>query len=252
MFAVNVLLYGDYPRLAARCLDSIVTPDNRFNAISELRIGLNSPGADTIAIVDRIVKSSKFPVTVFAEVSGLNVGKYPLMRKMFYQVPMLESVDYLMWFDDDSYVVDPDKFWPLVCEKAPTADVLGSLYYPAYEWSDKEKSAFALQPWFTGMSLTPRPKFATGGWWVANRKFIERCDYPVKELYHNGGDVLLGEIVRQQNAKLLSHRKHVAINANESGVESRAVRRGITTSRAFVCVVPKDFAIAVTDNREIR
>jgi hypothetical protein len=41
-------------------------------------------------------------------------------------------------------------------------------------------------------------RFATGGWWVANMDFLRRWDYPFKALHHNGGDSILGEVLRQQ------------------------------------------------------
>jgi hypothetical protein len=68
-----------------------------------------------------------------------------------------------------------------------------------------------------------------GAWWIADPAFLARWDYPFPELRHNGGDVLLGELCRQQGASTFAYRDGVAINACPAGHESRAARRGLRT-----------------------
>jgi hypothetical protein len=65
----------------------------------------------------------------------------------------------------------------------------------------------------------------TGGWWVARTAFLQKWDYPFRELQHNGGDVILGELCRQQDAFMLSWHSRVTVN--------KAARRGEKTLRPF-------------------
>ncbi len=85
--------------------------------------------------------------------------------------------------------------------------------------------------WYTGRPVDPpyRPSFIQGAWWTADLAALKEWNYPFPELHHNGGDVILGELARQQLWSWKKFNEGVAINANEHGVESAAPRRGITT-----------------------
>ncbi len=236
MFSVNVLLYGDHPDLALRCLSSIQA---RFDPelVSDVRIGVNTVGNKTSEILVEFARTLPATVHVYQDSERRNVMKYPLMRKMLYDPERPIEADRVMWFDDDSFVRNrPGErwLWELsdVCRKEKPA-VLGSLYKPGYRWTPQEADRIRRQPWYGGVDTADKPKFATGGWWVADLEFLAKWDYPIRQLKHNGGDVLLGEICRQQKAKLLDHKRLVAINADAHGVESGAKRRGVTTARPF-------------------
>lgn len=257
MFSVNALVYGNHPELAARCLGSIANSYDK-SLVAEVRVGMNAACEATRDLVFSAMESAPVPFLVYEEPTGANVMKYPLMRRMLYdpQHPIPERVTHVTWFDDDSFLINGGKFW-LHCVEAierHNPDVLGSVYYPGYFWTPEERRAFAQQPWYTGQLTDTKPKFATGGWWAARLEFLAKMDYPVRELRHNGGDVLLGEMVRQAGGKLLHHRTGVAINADERGNESKARRRGVTSKRPFEVPPPydythHDFAVRVTRNR---
>lgn len=238
MFTINVLLYGDNPKLAVRCLSSIQA---RFDPelVEDVRIGLNEISQATSEIVHEFARTLPAPVHLFRERKKCkNVMKYPMMKRMLYcDIRPIEKATRVMWFDDDSFVRNkPGERWLKEIDglwKAEKPTIMGSVYKPGYRWTPSEMACFRSEPWYTGVPMTEKPNFVTGGWWVADLEFLSKWGYPIDQLKHNGGDVLLGEICRQQDAKILHHKRLVAINADEFGNESKAKRRGVTTDRAF-------------------
>jgi len=251
MFSVNVLLYGSYTWLAKRCLSSIVVPGTE-DFIAELRIGLNAVCPETRQYVADLMQTAPYPVYVYEPEGRVNALKYPLMRKMFYDPARPIPTKHVMWFDDDSFVRCPE-FWQDIAEEVNNTDspLIGSVYRPGFFWSKDEVALFKEQPWFTGIDCSSKPKFITGGWWVADLNFLAKFDYPFRVLLHNGGDTIMGEVLRQQGKVPHHYQRGVAINADEQGRESNAKRRGVTTSRPFA--VPAgpspEFEVNVTTNR---
>ena len=236
MFSINVLLYGDHPKLASRCLDSI-RAGFEPHLVTDIRVGVNSIGNETSKILHEFAVSVPAVVHIFRDRKLRNVLKYPLMRRMLYCPNLPIEAPRVMWFDDDSFVrhrpgikwlTEVDLLW-----KQYRPQIMGSPYYPNYVWNEHETRAIRRQPWYAGVPLDTKPTFVTGGWWVADLEFLARWDYPVRELRHNGGDVLLGEICRQQKAVILPNKTVVAINADDNGRESRSIRRGEKTPRPF-------------------
>lgn len=217
---VCVLLFGDYPELAERCLRSIA--DTIPVADMDLRIGLNSVSA---RVRDWVYAWAGSAIIIR---SDQNIRKYPMMRRLFYDFPI--RTDRVMWFDDDSAIQPAgDPGWlDRVLAAAADATVMGGVY--TQPWFGQQRGWVQRQPWYTGLPTTrsPRVKFVTGGWWVADTKFLRKWDYPWPSLLHNGGDALLGELVAQQHGRLVPFRDSVWINADEHGKESRAKRRGVT------------------------
>lgn len=248
MYSVNVLLYGDHAALASRCLSSLL-PALSPKYVHTVRVGLNyvSDTVDKIAqIFARGVASADMRCLLFREKYNANVFKYPLMRRMLYGPPQGDDLAYplderetrVMWFDDDTYLTtDKPREWFSDVElawRAAGTKLMGGIYQPGYRWNDHERAAITAQPWCRNVAvLATKPSFVTGGWWVADLEFLRKWGYPFPELQHNGGDVLLGEVCRQQGVRLATFRKGVAINADEFGKESAAIRRGATTPRPF-------------------
>ena len=226
-FTICVLLYGDHPGLADRCLRSItqaVAADDL-----NLVVILNSVPPD---ISDWV--KSWVPDDRIVEVTD-NPGKYPLMRRVLHESDFVET-PYFMWFDDDSYLEGfsleqdaPAKPWlSVVSDAMEDADLLGGIY--TMRWMGKQREFVMQQPWYGGKSPAGRSsiKFATGGWWTARTDVLRRFNYPWPALHHNGGDTMLGELFFQQDLRLKNFRTGVRINADELGRESKAPRRGIT------------------------
>lgn len=257
MFSVNALVYGKHPDLAERCVGSIHRSLDPA-LVAEVRVGMNAACPETRDVVLGMQAACPVPFYVYEEVTGANVMKYPLMRRMLYDpvhsIPH-PRVDKVMWFDDDSCVVNGNGFFARAAAAfaAGGSPLMGAPYHAGYRWTDTERAAFAAQPWFTGQPLSPMPLFITGGWWVADLEFLAKWDYPFRELRHNGGDVLLGEVLRQQGRKPHEFRAGVAINADAMCRESSAKRRGLTTRRPFERPPPydyrhHDFEVRVTCN----
>jgi hypothetical protein len=244
VISINVLLFGDHTDLANRCLSPLLEAVSVApHLVLDVRIGLNAVTPATQAVVNAFGNACPVVCRTYSDVDGRNVLKYPLMRKMFNDAQVIRPT-LRMWFDDDSYVKSPATFLPRLREfwdmetsrgasSGSSPAVVGALYRPTYSWTLNELSRIRQQPWFNGVSCSVRPLFATGGWWTADADFLREHDYPFPAIAHNGGDVILGELCRQQSRSILIYREGVAINADAEGRESRARRRGATTLRPF-------------------
>lgn len=217
-FTVCVLLHGDYPSLAKRCLGSIFkTIPERY---CDIRVGLNGVGEETQDFVYQQIPA----VNIFGYD---NAHKYPRMREMVHgREPV--TTKYFMWFDDDSYLAaDVGEGW-LRCveESLQNANIIGSIYTMA--WQGNQRDWVKAQPWYAGNDpyTRPRVRFATGGWWAVHSDLLYRYDYPWGSLDHNGGDTMLGEMCLQQQLTLRHFNYGVHINADETGRESKSPRRG--------------------------
>lgn len=200
MFSIAALFYGDYAELAQRLLDSF----QHFDYIEDIRLGLNAVSGESREYILGWAKktSSIKPVYIFEEQDNNNVGKYPLMRQMFNYVPL---ADYVMWFDDDSFF-DSDvsiKWWDRVARQVQLSTQIGAVH--SIQQRNKQFEVIPSQPWYGGKSVNSkhRYRFATGGWWAGSSNFLIEHDYPFKALHHNGGDSILGELIRQQNGTVV-------------------------------------------------
>lgn len=236
-FSVCVLCYGDYPALARRCLGSILRGLDG-GAVVDIRVGLNAVVDETrdfvMSSLGEASRSGKLAGSAFVyePADRTNVLKYPLMRRMFYDDERPIDASHIMWFDDDSCIVEEGAaWWPLVRDAARFPVMVGDVWSLFFQ--GKMKEGFKAQPWYTGKPwLKVRGKdgmqFATGGWWAARTSIIQRHNYPWPELQHNGGDCALGELLHQQGHTLQSFKTGLWINADEKGKQSGAKRRGVT------------------------
>ncbi len=241
MFSINVLAYGDHPDILGRCLGSLLASFDG-NLISDVRVGMNAVGDRSWQIIREFAEAVPVTCHVYSETYERNVMKYPLMRRMLYDPERPLKGSRVVWFDDDSFMwhgarwSEADRVW-----RANKPAIMGSIYYPAYTWTQTEKDAISEQPWYTGAPLATKPKFVQGGFWIADKEFLAKWDYPFRELRHNGGDVILGELCRQQKAQIVHFSDLIGINADKNGKESAAKRRGVTTSRLFENPPPYDY-----------
>lgn len=228
-----VLLYGDYPQLAARCLGPRLLALVESGDI-ELRVGTNAIGKNT----DRLLRDV-FGRGLIRKIykNEINRNKYPVMRDMFHDPDAPITTPYIMWFDDDSCLVDngtsPQRWLSLVLDQfnGGFCEQLGSLY--TMPLVGNQHLWMQAQPWYTGriqLAKEQSCRFCTGGWWVTPTEIIQKFNWPIPELNHNGGDLLFSQILQQQGMTLKgltdSIRKGVWINANDKGKESAASRRG--------------------------
>lgn len=246
MFSINVLLYGDYPALARRVLCSLLLTPRSF--VTDIRIGLNAVSAQTRELAFGFCQQSfvQSPCYIYEPLDGQNVGKYPLMRRMFYDErrPLASKI---MWFDDDSYLANADmSWWNEAAAESDKYVVMGARHFIRPRGNQWE--GVRAQPWYSGLPLTPTGMFSfiTGGWWTAQTEFLHAWDYPFLDLHHNGGDSILGELARQRSqplgvfAKQLCHcpcdgcTSRVKLSEASANLVhiNHADRRGVGSSRA--------------------
>jgi hypothetical protein len=247
MFSVCVLLYGNYANLAKKLLSSLVNNSN----VVDFRIGLNEVCAETKDYVQSwaLQRMHSTPVYIYEENEGRNIGKYPLMRAMFKDsYPLAKKV---MWFDDDSYVDHRagKAWWDATAIASQNKTQIGSVHIIIQR--GKQYEVIQQQPWYNRKVMNHRHRFqfATGGWWVTDSSFLLKWDYPFPAIYHNGGDSILGELIRQQNATLYNYSQGVKCHCESCvkkhdpnnnmvvhiNVGGRAGRRGIgKTSENYV------------------
>lgn len=220
-----VLLYGDHPDLAERCLRPLL-PLVAARRLG-LRVGMNQVSRRTAVLVFDMMAEAPGQAVLNSQE---NILKYPMMRRLFGLDGGQPRVDtpYVMWFDDDSYVKDPDPAaWLAAAEAAMAgADMVGSVYTMRAPHTARQEAWIRSQPWYGGRPVQNPPKFATGGWWMLRTEVVYRHNWPVPDIIHDGGDTMLGELIHQQGLTLARFNAGVAINADAAGRESKAPRRG--------------------------
>ena len=219
---VCCLLYGDYPELAYRCLRPI---SELYNKGVQVRISCNEISDATRAHIDKLLPKSK---NLIVTENKPQIYKYPAMRELFWDFGPIVT-DYVMWFDDDSYINSPDPAsWLTGVEKfmeENMADMAGSLYCIPTTPRQKEWRRLHCS-WFSESSYTNKTTIATGGWWIIRTDIIKKYNWPHPMLRHRGGDVLLGDLMKHQSLRLKKFNNQIAINADEKGKESASKRRG--------------------------
>lgn len=221
---VCVLFYGQDDqcfKLAQRVLNAPMRELAKHNV--EFRFGFNAVGAETKAYVQEAIEHN-FHGAMCIEPEE-NIFKYPIMRRMLHERPLRAPVT--MWFDDDSCLApncDVARWLPRVLKLLDTYAMVGSLYRQRLLGGQAEwiKS----QWWYNRKPIQPYVKFITGGWWAIRSSALLRFDWPIPDLKHRGGDVMLGALCAQQDLPIAHFRDGVWINANDQGVESKAPRRG--------------------------
>jgi hypothetical protein len=219
---VCVLFYGtdDYCySLAQRVLNRPMRQLADLGA--EFRFGLNAVGAPTRELVMSFAEKTGAAITE----SSVNIYKYPIMRRMFYEKQLHASAT--MWFDDNSFIspdADAARWLQRVLNQLSSCTMLGSVYTQGLV--GKQPEWVRNQPWFAGKEPGPYVKYAAGGWWTIQTEALRRLDWPTKNVKHHGGDVMLGEALKQQDMLLCHFRDDVMIQANANGLESAQKRRG--------------------------
>jgi hypothetical protein len=221
-FTVGACLYGDYPELHKRLLDSLDRPQWQDKFV--LRLGLNNVPDETNRVI---------PLGTSCFHGQPPHYKYPLMRVIVHGGDNIGPIDtpYFMWFDDDSWITNnaPKNWFEIVAQLMRQCDMLGKIYFMnlrgnQHQWVED-------QPWYNNIAVKPKQKmnFITGGWWCIKTEILKKWDWPPAGDWHNGGDVMLGALCQQQGYKMKNFEQHVAINANDSGKASTATRRGTST-----------------------
>ena len=152
--------------------------------------------------------------------SAENLFKYPMMRRLFSEPPLPSA--WTLWLDDDSYFTREDWWLHLAhqVENHPHVKMWGAVYEMRIGAEQVEK--ISREAWYGGKPLRGRMgdgsamvSFPTGGFWMIETACLRALDWPNRSLYHNGGDYLLGEAMRQQEWALGNCQYGVVVNAED-------------------------------------
>lgn len=220
---VCVLFYGsdDYClNLAQRVLNEPMRQLARLDV--DFRFGLNAVGERTAQFVRR--QAALFFKNATILESQSNILKYPTMRNLF----LARDIDapFVIWFDDDSCLApetDAAVWLARLSAQMQACDVAGSVRRTKI--TDEQRSWVTRQSWYAGKPILPYVNFVSGGWWVARTSVLQEFNWPPPELRQKGGDVVFGELCRQQNLEAAHFRDGVWISANAEGLEAAAPRR---------------------------
>lgn len=221
---VCVLFYGAdayCEKLAARLLNPAFL---QLASAADVRFGLNAVSAQTRQLVSGAV-SGYFPDALVIDCPE-NIFKYPMMRRLFYSQPIAAPLT--LWFDDDSCLIpdtDVENWLGRIKKQLTAYTILGSVYRDRFVGNQIEW--VKTQPWYRGKPVGPYVQFVAGGWWAIQTAALQALDWPGEELKHRGGDVMLGEALRQNDMKIGHFRDNLWINANDFGVEAKSSRRGM-------------------------
>lgn len=241
----------DHFDMISRCLGSILesTDPHRFR----LWIGCNNASGRVMELVEKLSQQPNVSFIVGKPVPDRNghaaFPKYPLMGRLFAKT----RSQWLVWFDDDSFVTSPT--WlqdlgravnanPDVAQFGKTADV--PLMNPAPGWVESAA-------WFNPETIHETVKgpdgvirvrcpFIVGGFYALRRDAMEKCRIPDPRLFHNSGDWTTGLALKHQGFKPMHYTAGVAINTaprrgihedawSPPGIGSRLQEEAISTDR---------------------
>lgn len=224
---IGALLFGDYSELAERCLSSLTSTLAEAGCqdkVLEMRLGLNQCSPAALQYVASWQSSCPWPVRTYTP-DRAGVGKWALMRRMLYHDPALpDQATHWLWLDDDTHALPAAvTFWPAFLEKLDHYDLAGFPYRILRR--SGQADGIRAQPWCRSVTLTPQFHFMQGGFWAARLACLQQWDFPFREISHNGGDSMLGELAMQQRwRRLVLTERTTPIRSND------APRRGISDS----------------------
>ena len=225
-FLVCALYYGDFPKLAQRCAATLRAL--RLTGKVDMRIGLNEVSPAAKAVIE-----AALPGVDTIEASP-QIFKFPMMRRLVHEYE--GDATHMMWFDDDTCLLPGTQAgsWLLALSgrAVKCGGSLGSIYQQRL--TERQKAWIREQPWYTGREVPDDVVFNTGGWVVVPIALMKQWDWPGPELQHNGGDMVLGELLHQQGLPVEQFRMGLAINADDQLRESAARRRGYTEPTSAV------------------
>lgn len=219
---VCILFYGageKYLKLAQRVLNSPMRDLATQNV--EFRFGCNAVGESTAAFLREQIDKHFHRAIVFEQ--PVNLFKYPMMRRMVHSLPITAPIT--MWFDHDSHL-DADlnvaRWIGRITQQLSGCDMIGSVQRSGLkpEHADWLKN----QEWHGGKEPGRYVSHAVSSWWAINTLLLYQYNWPAPDLKQKDGDVLFGELFKQNNLLLCHFRDGVLININDAGVEAAVSR----------------------------
>lgn len=187
----------------------------------EFRFGCNAVGDATTDFLRQQISDHFHDAVLFH--SPQNIMKYPMMREMFHAPRIRAPVT--IWFDHDSCIVpeaDANRWLDRVMQQLTHCDMLGSVQRAKID--DEHVDWIARQTWYTGKNINPYVSYAIGSWWAIKTPLLAQFDWPADMFKQKTGDVVLGELLRQNDLCVCHFRDDVRINVNDAGVEAATPR----------------------------
>jgi GT2 family glycosyltransferase len=138
------------------------------------------------------------------------------MREMFWDQSKPIETNYLVWFDDDTWIVKPqwidDLCTTIVGNHPYNFRMFGNIMYHDLaiyaKGGGRPDAWFRTAPWYKGRNFrakssqqeTPNGSmidFAVGWCWALSVEAMRTANMPDPRLGHNGGDITLGEQIHQ-------------------------------------------------------
>lgn len=206
-FTAFVLCYGPHTELARKCISSLCAtlPPERL----DLRVATNDVPEATLDFLKTM------PITKVYRNSE-NRYKYPVMREMFRDSQNPITTNYMLWFDDDTWIVQPtwidDLCMNIVNNHHYNFRMYGNIMYHDLKMYAKGGADpaqwFKSAPWHSGKNFRVRGSqheaangsvidFAVGWCWAMEVDAMRKADIPDARLGHNGGDITIGEQLHQ-------------------------------------------------------
>lgn len=137
----------------------------------------------------------------------------PLVSWKWHSVPIDLKTEWLVWLDDDAYIVDPNWLYRL-------DELIGNLPQETacigyeYSWGVdlRQLSWMTGRKWWSGQLLPPtrlndgimfETRFCTGAFWAIRTSVLKELNWPDPGLQQTNDDALLGEALRQQGYNIL-------------------------------------------------
>lgn len=223
---VCALLYGNdahCEKLSRRLLNDEFVELGRY---ADTRIGMNAVSDNTRIAVENFTYT-RHEATQPAVIVDCpeNIHKYPMMRRLFNARPITAPI--VMWFDDDSCIVpgtNVRQWLDRITQQLTAYAMIGSVYLQGY--SGGQRDWIRVQPWYMGVEPARCLQYVAGGWWAARTDALAQLNWPPDGLKNRGGDMMLGEAMRQRGFSVGHFRDNLWISANDAGVESKSPRRG--------------------------
>lgn len=217
---IFVLSHGNQTEFFVRCINGIIStvPAHR----REIRVALNQPSDTLRQVAYEYQQSGAVSVLNMHHDPANKRRKYPAMRTMFYDPERPITTKYLVWFDDDSYPVDP-RWLPKLAEvivpnHREGARLFGKRCIHDLQIYNKPghnpRQWFEAASWWKGQPLKMKGEldrvgpngscidFVAGWFWAADVAAIKQADIPDATLNHNGGDITIGAQMRQAGFKI--------------------------------------------------
>jgi hypothetical protein len=207
LLTIGICVYGDYPLLISRCLDSIIN-EPLFFETTNLIIGANAVSKPSYREIEARIPQGQ-EISVIRSYDNVNKSGMRRMMISLVETPFIVSVD-------DDIILKPGWLRQMrdfieSCERnidvagvtlatthgTPRNSRIKSLPYSLYPWRKK---------WWKWKRNGPSGQipFPGGGFHLMRTEFIRKHDFPDFNMLIDHDDILLGDLIIQSDARYAS------------------------------------------------